>query len=183
MTSCNFLLIICHHLHLFQNARCHMLASSDTTSSVLKMCNMCSMRNRGYNPACFWQNKNCCVICGSLIQTQKKIVAKVCIRHSFQNTRKCVLCSFMVSSTSTEAQLCMNCGFGHGERICACFDIWNAVDSVFLKMIAKQFKQGLALMGNLYVLSCTHRYSSMFISYTLNTVCWMQVCQGGCVIP
>uniref|UniRef100_A0A0B7A7Z1 Uncharacterized protein n=1 Tax=Arion vulgaris TaxID=1028688 RepID=A0A0B7A7Z1_9EUPU len=110
---------------MLKNVRCRMLADSGMPSTVpLRLCNMCSMRSGGYNPACTWQNKQCCVLCGSQCVGSKTIGARACTQHAFKHgLRKCVLCTFMTSDSNIQAQLCTNCGFAQGERLCACFDV------------------------------------------------------------
>ncbi|CAG5136130.1 unnamed protein product [Candidula unifasciata] len=108
-----------------KKTRCHMMAQESMASTAAMMlCQRCSLSHRGYNPACTWQNKRCCVLCGSLCMGSTSIGARVCSRHSFKyGHKKCVLCTFIAGSSGVQAQLCRNCGFGSGDRTCACYDL------------------------------------------------------------
>ncbi|BFZ24968.1 hypothetical protein BsWGS_28007 [Bradybaena similaris] len=111
--------------NLAKKARCYMMAKEGMPNSApMMLCHRCSLSSKGYNPACNWQNKKCCVLCGSLCTGSKTINARVCSKHSFKYGRnKCVLCAFIVGSSGVQALLCNNCGFGTGDRTCACYDV------------------------------------------------------------
>ncbi|XP_005112446.2 telomerase protein component 1 [Aplysia californica] len=116
--------------NLLSEVRCRQLADPVLPSTVpLMMCQVCSMKNRSLNPACAWQNKLCCVVCGAMCHLPRTLPARACSRHNMaagRNMVKCVLCKNVIHLGvktgpvfQTPAQLCMHCGFGNRHVTCA----------------------------------------------------------------
>ncbi|XP_013068676.2 TPR repeat-containing protein DDB_G0287407-like [Biomphalaria glabrata] len=117
-----------------KNVRCNMIASENIPSTApIMLCHMCATATRGWNPACNWSNKSCCVVCGGLTNMGPGATpARACSRHADgkgPGKVKCVLCNFIVDINlktgplvPTPGQICNTCNnFGH--NLCARFNV------------------------------------------------------------